>query len=217
MRLRNFRLLLPSAVVQYQLYDDDNDSLGFTINKWSSGKGVLAANRAFGRNFFQWLQTLSSFWRPNSWIRLISSKYSTWNECKSLYFWNAVNYIDVDTSWDKRLQTRKSTCNAPFMHRWTYCGYFTHSNDNLFSGVDYVPFYWGHERNSLRLESKVNFSTGLFMWGLDHMHHACDTWPVFWTCGSDLPNNGEIVIIENAHDTTSTLTPTMRLTTTLLL
>ncbi len=72
------------------------------------------------------------------------------------------------------------------------------SNGNVYLGVDHsnvVPSGI-RGRDSIRLESKTLYTTGLFLFDLDHMPTGCGTWPAFWTCGGDWPSNGEIDVIE---------------------
>lgn len=71
-------------------------------------------------------------------------------------------------------------------------------------GVDTVHNYtlgrdWG--RPSIRLESKRNWTHGLFMADIAHMPgQSCGVWPAFWTLGSGAwPYNGEIDIIEGTN------------------
>jgi len=57
----------------------------------------------------------------------------------------------------------------------------------------------GRGRNSVRIQSNDVWNTGLFVLDLNHMPQGCATWPAFWLCGPDWPNNGEIDIIEGVN------------------
>lgn len=51
----------------------------------------------------------------------------------------------------------------------------------------------GSGRPSVRAESKVKFSEGLFVLDLLHIPTGCGAWPAFWTGGlGDWPADGEI-------------------------
>jgi beta-glucanase (GH16 family) len=77
-------------------------------------------------------------------------------------------------------------------------------NGNLYIGVDHstVVASGSRGRDSIRLESKLKYTTGLFIFDLDHMPYGCGVWPAFWTCGDNWPYNGEIDIIEQVHTAT---------------
>jgi hypothetical protein len=49
-------------------------------------------------------------------------------------------------------------------------------------------------RPSVRLESKLSYTKGLFLADIKHMPgNACGIWPAFWTLGSgEWPYHGEI-------------------------
>ncbi len=78
-------------------------------------------------------------------------------------------------------------------------------NGNVYLGVDHsnVVSSGSRGRDSIRLESKVSYTTGLFILDLDHMPFGCAVWPAFWTCGDNWPYNGEIDIIEQVHTSTT--------------
>ena len=51
-------------------------------------------------------------------------------------------------------------------------------------------------RSSVRIHSNDKFNDGLFIFDLDHMPTGPGTWPAYWLCGQNWPNNGEIDILE---------------------
>ena len=54
----------------------------------------------------------------------------------------------------------------------------------------------GPGRNSVRIQSKKRFNSGLFIFDLEHVPTGCGTWPAFWLFGPNWPIQGEIDIIE---------------------
>lgn len=54
-------------------------------------------------------------------------------------------------------------------------------------------------RNSIKMESKISFNGGLFIFDIEHLPSAPGTWPALWLKGPDWPINGEIDIIEGAN------------------
>ncbi|KAF2739283.1 hypothetical protein EJ04DRAFT_609386, partial [Polyplosphaeria fusca] len=78
-------------------------------------------------------------------------------------------------------------------------------SDVVYLAVDHtnVISLDGPGRPSVRLESKMTFTEGLFVLDLLHLPVGCGTWPAFWTVGlGDWPANGEIDIIEGVNDAT---------------
>ncbi|KAF2460070.1 concanavalin A-like lectin/glucanase domain-containing protein [Lineolata rhizophorae] len=74
------------------------------------------------------------------------------------------------------------------------------SSGQIYMGVDHVNMA-PNGRQSVRLESKTRYNSGLIILDLAHMPGGiCGTWPAFWTVGDNWPNNGEIDIIEGVHD-----------------
>ncbi|KAI8372863.1 concanavalin A-like lectin/glucanase domain-containing protein [Radiomyces spectabilis] len=62
-------------------------------------------------------------------------------------------------------------------------------------------------RPSVRLRSKEQYNSGLFLLDLRHMPTGCGTWPAFWLIGPKLPDSGEIDILEGVnHDTYNAMT-----------
>lgn len=56
-------------------------------------------------------------------------------------------------------------------------------------------------RNSVRIESKATYDTGLFLFDIIHTPYGCGTWPALWlTDGYNWPNNGEIDVLESNND-----------------
>ncbi|KAL5418259.1 hypothetical protein PMIN04_007416 [Paraphaeosphaeria minitans] len=77
------------------------------------------------------------------------------------------------------------------------------SSDLIYIGVDDSNVYTpgGVGRPSVRLQSKLTFTEGLFVIDLTHIPVGCGTWPALWTTGlNDWPADGEIDIIENVND-----------------
>lgn len=53
-------------------------------------------------------------------------------------------------------------------------------------------------RNSVRVESKNTYDSGLFIFDIIHTPFGCGTWPALWlTDGPNWPNNGEIDVLES--------------------
>ncbi|CAO3700935.1 hypothetical protein CU097_006589 [Rhizopus azygosporus] len=59
-----------------------------------------------------------------------------------------------------------------------------------------------HGRPSIRIHSNKTYSSGLFVFDINHIPSGCGTWPAFWLLGQTWPNNGEIDIIEGIHNET---------------
>jgi len=56
-------------------------------------------------------------------------------------------------------------------------------------------------RNSVRVESKKAYDTGLFIFDIIHTPYGCGTWPALWmTDGANWPSNGEIDILETTNE-----------------
>ncbi|KAJ5089040.1 hypothetical protein N7532_007724 [Penicillium argentinense] len=56
-------------------------------------------------------------------------------------------------------------------------------------------------RNSVRIESKNTYDTGLFVFDIIHTPYGCGTWPALWlTDGYNWPNNGEIDVLETTNE-----------------
>jgi hypothetical protein len=57
--------------------------------------------------------------------------------------------------------------------------------------------YGGNDgRPSVRIHSNEKFNEGLFIYDLEHMPVGPGTWPAYWFCGNNWPNNGEIDVLE---------------------
>ncbi|KAJ5623825.1 hypothetical protein N7510_000134 [Penicillium lagena] len=55
-------------------------------------------------------------------------------------------------------------------------------------------------RNSVRIESKSAYDTGLFIFDILHTPYGCGTWPALWlTDGYNWPENGEIDVVESTN------------------
>jgi len=115
-----------------------------------------------------------------------SSFFDGWN------FWSygdptggVVNYLDSATAWSSGLVSINGAGNAVIK-------------------VDTTPVVSGN-RNSIRIQSQIDFNGGLLMLDAVHMPHGCGTWPAFWTNGPNWPYNGEIDIIEGVHESTQNL------------
>ena len=76
------------------------------------------------------------------------------------------------------------------------------TNNWIRMGVDNtsIPSNTATGRNTLRLQSKKRYESGLFVIHTTHMPQGCATHPAYWTDGTNWPNNGEIDIIEQVND-----------------
>ncbi|CAE6438018.1 unnamed protein product [Rhizoctonia solani] len=59
----------------------------------------------------------------------------------------------------------------------------------------------GPGRDSIRIQSKKQWTTGVSVLDLNHMPEGCGTWPAYWmTQVENWPVNGEVDILEGVHD-----------------
>ncbi|KIK98227.1 glycoside hydrolase family 16 protein [Paxillus rubicundulus Ve08.2h10] len=58
----------------------------------------------------------------------------------------------------------------------------------------------GGNRDSVRITSNKNYSSGLFILDAAAMPVGCGTWPSFWTVGPNWPMAGEIDIVEGVNN-----------------
>ncbi|KIY67871.1 glycoside hydrolase family 16 protein [Cylindrobasidium torrendii FP15055 ss-10] len=58
----------------------------------------------------------------------------------------------------------------------------------------------GVGRDSVRLQSNKEFSTGVTVFDIRHMPQGCGTWPAVWTYAEPWPNVGEVDILEGVND-----------------
>lgn len=78
----------------------------------------------------------------------------------------------------------------------------THASENsaILRVDSFTPNAFGG-RNSVRIESKTGYDTGLFVFDIIHTPYGCGTWPALWlTDGYNWPANGEIDILEATNE-----------------
>ncbi|KAJ3485570.1 hypothetical protein NLI96_g4881 [Meripilus lineatus] len=121
-----------------------------------------------------------------------------------------VNYTDRQTAFSQSLV------------------YVTADNKVIMKGDNKTWLPQGQYRNSVRISSKKQYNTGLFILDLDKAPWGCGIWPAWWTLGGGpWPYSGEIDIIEGVHDNehnqvawhtgpNCTLTPTANFTGTIV-
>ncbi|KAI9367212.1 concanavalin A-like lectin/glucanase domain-containing protein [Aspergillus egyptiacus] len=69
--------------------------------------------------------------------------------------------------------------------------------------VDATTPHTPRGRNSVRIESKATYDTGLFVFDILHTPYGCGTWPALWlTDGYNWPENGEIDVLETTNNGT---------------
>jgi len=85
-------------------------------------------------------------------------------------------------------------------------GLISGNGKTFYIGSDHVNKSVGRGRNSVRMQTKANYNTGLFVLDLAHMPTGCGTWPAWWLCGPNWPNQGEIDIIEGVNTQTTDAT-----------
>lgn len=63
--------------------------------------------------------------------------------------------------------------------------------------VDTSNTFAASGRQSVRIESKRQYDTGLFIFDILHTPYACGLWPALWlTDSNNWPENGEIDVVE---------------------
>ncbi|KAI4745918.1 putative endo-1,3(4)-beta-glucanase [Aureobasidium sp. EXF-12298] len=91
-----------------------------------------------------------------------------------------VNYVDQATAISTNL---------------TYAG-----DSSAFLRADSTDTNAKNGRNSVRITSKKQFHTGLFVFDIKHTPYACGLWPAVWLADpSDWPGNGEIDVVETVN------------------
>ncbi|GLB36174.1 putative glycosyl hydrolases family 16 [Lyophyllum shimeji] len=94
-----------------------------------------------------------------------------------------VNYVDRSTAFAKQLV------------------YVRDDGVVIMKGDDTTWLDKGVYRDSVRISSYAQYTTGLFILDLNRAPWGCGTWPAFWTLGNGAwPTTGEIDIIEGVHD-----------------
>ncbi|KAL0579258.1 hypothetical protein V5O48_002762 [Marasmius crinis-equi] len=93
-----------------------------------------------------------------------------------------VNYVDANTARSQNL---------------TFAG-----SDSFILRADFKNTLnpSGPGRNSVRIQSNKQYTTGVMIFNIRHMPQGCGTWPAVWTVGSDWPNQGEVDILEGVND-----------------
>ena len=88
--------------------------------------------------------------------------------------------------------------NAAIANTSALAGY---AQDAIYVGVDYTTKNPDGGRQSVRLESKKEFTQGLIIADIAHMpKQVCGSWPALWTANTaDWPASGEIDIIEGVN------------------
>jgi len=76
---------------------------------------------------------------------------------------------------------------------------YVKAENPVYIGCDSWTVSSGSGRGSVRIQSNQACTGGLFLIDLNHMPTGCGTWPAFWLCGPNWPNNGEIDIIEGVN------------------
>ncbi|KAF8078599.1 glycoside hydrolase family 16 protein [Lyophyllum atratum] len=94
-----------------------------------------------------------------------------------------VNYVNRSTAFDQQLV------------------YVQDDGVVIMKGDNTTWLERGAFRNSVRISSYAQYTTGLFILDLNRAPWGCGTWPAFWTLGNGVwPDTGEIDIIEGVHD-----------------
>lgn len=79
----------------------------------------------------------------------------------------------------------------------------THAGDTAILRVDSSTPTALSGRNSVRVESKKSYDTGLFVFDIIHTPFGCGTWPALWlTDAVNWPLNGEIDVLETTNEGT---------------
>jgi hypothetical protein len=102
------------------------------------------------------------------------------------------NYNDVDPTSGYVNYRNRSDAES--------LGLIATQGTEMYIGVDHASTLDpnGKGRNSVRLESKNSFDSGLIIASFSHLPQpVCGAWPGYWMYGSNWPTNGEIDIYEN--------------------
>ncbi|KAF2809621.1 putative endo-1,3(4)-beta-glucanase [Mytilinidion resinicola] len=117
----------------------------------------------------------------------LKDNYSPSNFFSMFNFWTAadptngnVKYLDQSTAQSQ--------------------GIISTTASSVYIGVDHINVT-PQGRSSIRIQSKIQYTHGLFILDLAHMPGSiCGIWPAFWTLGpNNWPQDGEIDILEGVN------------------
>ncbi|KAK0638983.1 concanavalin A-like lectin/glucanase domain-containing protein, partial [Cercophora newfieldiana] len=73
--------------------------------------------------------------------------------------------------------------------------------DDVYIGVENTEWWPSNGRKSVRIQSKDEYNSGLFITDFSHFPKpTCSAWPAFWMYGPTWPDDGEIDLYEGWHD-----------------
>ncbi|KAF9533563.1 concanavalin A-like lectin/glucanase domain-containing protein [Crepidotus variabilis] len=93
-----------------------------------------------------------------------------------------VNYVNKSDAFAKRL------------------AYVTDDNKVVMKTDSWTKLPLGTYRDSVRINTKKTYTTGLFIIDMDKAPWGCAVWPAFWSTGFNWPTEGEIDVLEGVHD-----------------
>ncbi|KAM3498790.1 hypothetical protein MY10362_007906 [Beauveria mimosiformis] len=123
--------------------------------------------------------------------------------------YDATNFFDKFEFFESKFGTKDPNAHDPTGGFVNYksrdaaiaSGLVSNNTGDVYIGVDSVNKWWSPDgRPSIRLESKKDYTKGLFIARFNHLpKSACGAWPAFWTYSKvgSWPNGGEIDIYEN--------------------
>ncbi|KAK0627552.1 concanavalin A-like lectin/glucanase domain-containing protein, partial [Immersiella caudata] len=80
-------------------------------------------------------------------------------------------------------------------------GLIKETENDVYIGIDYEKSWPALGRESVRIQSKDEYNSGLFIADFARFPKPlCGAWPAFWMYGPVWPNDGEIDIYEGWHD-----------------
>jgi len=83
---------------------------------------------------------------------------------------------------------------------YTDLAYYDSSKDAAIIKIDNTGGTTSKGRRGIKIKSQATYNQGLFVLDTARIPWGCGVWPAFWTTGSSWPNNGEIDIIEQVHN-----------------
>ncbi|RGP80043.1 mixed-linked glucanase precursor mlg1 [Fusarium longipes] len=136
----------------------------------------------------------------------LKTTYDASNFFDKFHFRDAAYYNSIDPAYEG--DPTHGSVNYLNMREAQSSGIISASNTQVYIGVDsrnkaklIGSSKTKHGRDSVRLESKETFDSGILIADIEHMPGtACGVWPSFWTYNFDEDPVGEIDIIEGIND-----------------